>query len=664
MSTPSIYALLVGIDKYLPPVPALDGCVNDMRAIRDYLEKRTEDSNTPLHLVVLENDQATRLNIVNKFETHLTQAKEGDIAFFYFSGHGSQERAHEIFWEIEGEDKKNETIVCYDSRLKDGMDLADKEIATLLDLVAKNNPQIIVVQDCCNSGSGTRGESKSRSVRDVPPKTRSLDSYILPRQSDGTKERAIFLPSESENVVVPNPRHIAMSAAQSFELAKETWLGGSPRGVFTYSFIEVLENAVGPLSYSDLMRRVQGLVKQRTFDQSPQIYATEYGDMDLVFLGGATSRDINYYSLTFDREEGWQIDGGAVHGLVEGDSSTGRATFNVFAEDASQREMKDVSMALGKVEVVQVLPQSSKVTPLDNLWLEEKTAYRARIHSMPIKGIAVNVKSQETHAVSLATIAYGENQEAKMYISLEDNAAEADYHLVGNAKQEYVISRKSDADNQPLVEQISGFTPESARKAIDYLLHIAKWERFFDLKNPGSGIFSQSVKIELFHEGSDQPIQAGPDGLSFTYQHTGSSDSYPSFRVKVSNNSGQRLYCSLLYLSSQFEVYPGLLGDGGLFLDNGGEVWALGGRPLKLYVKDGVFQTGRDRVLEVFKLMVSTQEFDPSLFELKELGAPKTKSVSQAEYKGTTRSIMFEDESSSSGEDWNTTQISLTIIRT
>lgn len=664
MSTPSIYALLVGIDKYLPPVPALDGCVNDMRAIRDYLKKRTADNGTPLHLVVLENEQATRMNIVNKFETHLTQAREGDIAFFYFSGHGSQERAHEIFWEIEGEDKKNETIVCYDSRLKDGMDLADKEIATLLDLVAKNKPQIVVVQDCCNSGSGTRGESKSRSVRDVPPRTRSLDSYILPRHSDGPKERALFMPSESENVVVPSPRHIAMSAAQSFELAKETWLGGSPRGVFTYSFIEVLENAVGPLSYSDLMRRVQGLVKQRTFEQSPQIYAAEYGDMDRIFLGGATSRDINYYSLTFDSKEGWQIDGGAVHGLIEGDDTSGRATFNVFAEDASQQEMKDLSMALGKAEVVQVLPERSTVDLLDGLWLDEKTAYRARVHSMPMKGIQVNIRSQEDHAINLATIAYGENQEAKIYVSLADNAVEADYHLVGNAQQEYVISRKSDGDDQPLVEQISGFSPASARKAIDYLVHIAKWERFFELKNPGSGIFNQSVKIEFFEVGSEQPIQAGSEGLSFSYKHADGSGGYPSFRIKVSNNSGQKLFCSLLYLSPQFEIYPGLLGDGGLFIDNGGEVWALGGRPVKVYVKDGIYQTGRDRVEAVFKLMVSTQEFDPSLFELKELGAPKTKSVKETGIKGNTRSLMFEDSPETSGEDWNTTQMSATIIRT
>ena len=167
MSQQNIYALLVGIDKYLPPVPSLDGCVNDMRAIRDFLIKRADRNGIPLHLEVLENDQATRVNIVTKFETHLTKAGKNDIAFFYYSGHGSQENAHKIFWPLE-EDHKNETLVCYDSRMPDGMDLADKELATLIEMVAEKNPHILFIADCCNSGGNTRDLSKTKKMLDHP----------------------------------------------------------------------------------------------------------------------------------------------------------------------------------------------------------------------------------------------------------------------------------------------------------------------------------------------------------------------------------------------------------------------------------------------------------------------------------------------------------------
>ena len=36
----TIYALLVGIDDYSPPVPKLRGCVNDIRQMHDYLAAR------------------------------------------------------------------------------------------------------------------------------------------------------------------------------------------------------------------------------------------------------------------------------------------------------------------------------------------------------------------------------------------------------------------------------------------------------------------------------------------------------------------------------------------------------------------------------------------------------------------------------------------------
>lgn len=331
MST--IYALLAGIDKYRPPVPALDGCVNDMRAVRDYLVKRARETNTPLHLEVLENDQATRLNIVQKFEQHLARATRDDLAFFYYSGHGSQEHAHEVFWPIES-DRKNETLVCFDSRTSDGMDLADKELATLIDIVAEKGAQVVVITDCCNSGGNTRevGMGKNRSLREVPPRTRSLDTYILPRKLHG--ERGTLSESGAEQSIVPNPRHIHLAAAHSHQLAKETWLGGSPRGVFTFSLLEVLEKAVGPLTYKDLARRVQNLVSKRTFEQHPQIHAPQIEDLDLEFLGGTLSKRANYFSLTYDRDAGWTLDAGAVHGIP--DPGLGQAAvFSVYAEDAT-----------------------------------------------------------------------------------------------------------------------------------------------------------------------------------------------------------------------------------------------------------------------------------------------------------------------------------------
>jgi len=147
-----VYALLVGIDEYQLPVKALSGCVNDISLIQELLLARVGGSFVPLSLL---NAEAARQAVIDGFRKHLAQAGAGDVALFYYSGHGAQEKADSAFWNIEP-DHLNETIVCYDSRQPGSWNLADKELAQLIHELAAKNPQIVVVLDSCHSGSGTR----------------------------------------------------------------------------------------------------------------------------------------------------------------------------------------------------------------------------------------------------------------------------------------------------------------------------------------------------------------------------------------------------------------------------------------------------------------------------------------------------------------------------
>lgn len=658
MSAPQFYGLFVGIDSYLPPVPPLDGCVNDMRAMKDYITRNVAPEN--LHIEVLENEQATRMNVVQKFESHLSQAGPDDIAFFYYSGHGSQEPAHEIFWHLEP-DKKNETLVCYDSRSADGMDLADKELATLIDLVSAKNPHFLVVMDCCNSGDGTRQISSGK-TRQSPGSTqvRSLDSYILPRNLNS--DRSALSTSGVEKLEIPTPRHVLMSAAHSFQLAKETYLGGSPRGVFTYSLIEVLEASVGPVSYSDLMRRVRRLVTQRTYDQTPQLYSLNIDDSDLNFLGGSTARKANYYALSYDREENeWSIDAGAVHGILEGTGGID-TILAVYAEDANESELEDSSRALGEVSVKKVTAERSTVRLEGDLWLDKQTQYRAIVYSMPIQPMPVSFVGDEGEGLPLIIEALSKDIDAAVYLSATDDLAEAAYHLHIKNNQ-YVVTRGSDGADQPLIEQLSGFTPENAKQAIDNLVHIARWERTLELKNPGSNLSPQSIKLSIFEADEDKEILPGSEGYMFSYKEADGKAGLPSFRVKLTNNSGQKLYVSLLYMSSSFEINPGTLASGGIWLESGEEAWALNGRSLRARVTDAHFQLGRLEVQETFKLVFSTTEINAKLMRMKELGEPKPATKSISKKKANTRSLMFEEEDTGVEDDWNTDEYGVIVKR-
>ena len=72
-----LYALLVGIDAYLPPANALYGCRNDIAALEQCLVARAGDH---LGLRTLFEAQDTRNAVITAFREHLGQAGPGDVA--------------------------------------------------------------------------------------------------------------------------------------------------------------------------------------------------------------------------------------------------------------------------------------------------------------------------------------------------------------------------------------------------------------------------------------------------------------------------------------------------------------------------------------------------------------------------------------------------------
>ncbi|MEO0470967.1 MAG: caspase family protein [Bacteroidota bacterium] len=667
MSNRSLYALLVAIDKYLPPVPALDGCVNDMHAMRDHLVSRAEKKGFDLKMEVLENEQATRLNIVQKFEQHLGQAGKDDIVFFYYSGHGSQEPAHSLFAKIE-EDSKLETLVCYDSRQFDGMDLADKELATLLSVVAQKDPHIIVITDCCNSGGATRSTDPDQvKVRETPmtKQERSLDAFILPR--DMSSDRSVLTHHGTETLMIPESRHIQLSATHSHQLAKETYLGGSPRGVFTYSLLEVLEQSVGKMSYSDVLRRVQQLVRQRTYDQDPQIYASQIDDINLLFFDGLSSLERNYYTLSHKREDGWYIDAGMVHGIVGGSFTGQQSILSVFAEDAPEAEMDNPQMALGKVSVKEVRAEKSLVRLEGDLWLDQGTSYRCRIYDMPVKGIKVSFHGDPA-GLQILDHAFQEDELAQAYVKKAGQTEEADYNVFASSKQQYIVSRATDLHTQALIRQGEGFLPATAAKVVEDLEHIAKWQQIAELRNPGSGLASGSIGIELMDPVEDRPVIATGGEFIFPYSQTdfetNGKEVLPAFRIKLTNRSGQKLFCSLLYMSPEFEINPNMLPQGGIWLDAGAESWAMNGRVLRGIVPEAWQAFGQKETTSQFKVIFSTVDFNGNLLRMKPLDLPKPVNERSGKVKTSSRSLLFDDDFSKAFNDWNTQTLSILIRQT
>jgi uncharacterized caspase-like protein len=157
-------ALLIGIRNYQnSKFPKLEYPLNDVSRLAELLES----SNYGFKVTKLTDEtpeKPTRENILKAIQkTLIDDAQEGDMCFFYFSGHGSSIR-NTLSDEL---DSRDETIVPADavrpvtnrSQLKD---IRDKELAELFNRALDKKVILTAIFDSCHSGSIARGDEQAK----------------------------------------------------------------------------------------------------------------------------------------------------------------------------------------------------------------------------------------------------------------------------------------------------------------------------------------------------------------------------------------------------------------------------------------------------------------------------------------------------------------------
>ncbi|NES05216.1 MAG: caspase [Okeania sp. SIO2F4] len=669
----TIYALLVGIDEYTYPVSPLKGCVNDITAVKEYLEGSIPAEN--LHIRTLLNQEATRENVINGFREHLCQAGSEDVALFYFAGHGAQEDAPKEFWHIEP-GRKNETIVCYDSRTPNSRDLADKEINQLIDEVAAKNPHITIVMDCCHSGAGSRDPEIRCAPIDntrrapIDKRQRPIESYIISKAKVEELSTSRSLESNPSGWNLSAARYVFMAACRDIEEAKEYTGDGKPRGAFSYFFIKTLQDAKDNLTYRDLFKRTQAMITAKVKAQSPQLEATVQGDIYQPFLGGAITPRTPYFTVSNHPDDGWVIDGGAIHGIVNPvDEET--TTLALFPFDSSPQELSELSAALGEAQVTEVKPQRSKINISGISQLDPDTTYKAVVTSLPLPPVLISI-SGDPAGVELAREALATaSPEGKpsLYVREATPSETAEFQLLVR-KSEYVIVQP--IDRRPLVAPIEGYTPETAEQAIARLEHMARWTNIATLSSPAnSQISSNAVRMEIFQNG--QEIKS-PE-IRLEYQQEQGKWKEPTFQVKLTNTSNDPLYCTVLDLTDRYAVKTGLFQPtSGIWLQPGESAWAVQGGTLYAQVPKELWQQGITEVKDIYKLIVSTAEFDANLLAQDNLDAPRTRAIgglagkrkstfNRLMNKVQTRDFATAPEDEEFFDDWVTSQVLVTTVR-
>jgi hypothetical protein len=661
----TIYALLVGIDDYPPPLPRLRGCVNDAREMKAYLEARIDPAEGTLKIKALLNQEATRDAVITAFRTHLGRAGPEDVALFCFSGHGSQEPAPEQFWHLEP-DHLDETLVCYDSRREGSWDLADKELAKLIGEVAAREAHVVLVLDCCHSGSGTRNPALAETgVRRVETdrRQRPLSSFLFAAgelAAAGASRDPAARPSGWD---LPG-RHVLLAACRDDEEAKEYHGGDTTRGAFSYFLHETLHTVGGGITYHDLFARASALVRGHLQRQSPQLEATFAEDLRRPFLGGAVRPSPRYF-LASAQGGRWSLDAGRTHG-IPAPTPDDSAELALFDFQAADEDLKNPNKALGRARVTQALAATSQVEIIEGTLDPAAAPLKAVITHLPTPRLRVKLDG-ELRGVELARAALA----ASLFVR-EPAAGEApDYRLLARGGQ-YLIAKPD--DDRPLVAQIDGYTDLLARTAVERLEHIERWKTTAELDNPNTSIKPTDLLVEILQDG--RPLS----GLDIRLEYTRGEGEWvnPEVRIRMKNTGKRTLYVGLLDLPETFGIFPMLKHVGCQKLDEGQETFANDGEPIPVTVPDELWELGVGELKDIIKVIVSTSSFDVRRMEQPDLDLPRDRA---ADWGGTERRAGPRDLGTLERlmervrtrhavqgparriDDWRTTQFAFTTVR-
>ncbi|KAJ7242297.1 hypothetical protein C8J57DRAFT_1726371 [Mycena rebaudengoi] len=226
MSRKPVFALIIGIDQYSPPMTRLSGAVNDARAFRDFLLTPYEQRGLqvdPSNIIYLEDKSATRTKILSAFRDHFTNnvkiPNEGNAAMiFFFAGHGFRAESPGNHLAVDG---KVEVICPVDHATtiagKYVHGIPDYVLGWLLrDLAKKKGSNITVILDSCHAGGMGRDVGTPR----TPPRSVLLSEQHIPPTLDSDLWKGKL--DESYHIwFPPSSSHVLLAACHQQETAWE-----------------------------------------------------------------------------------------------------------------------------------------------------------------------------------------------------------------------------------------------------------------------------------------------------------------------------------------------------------------------------------------------------------------------------------------------------------
>lgn len=581
--TPNIYALLIGIDCYLPNrlYKNLNGAVRDINLVADYLLKTlkipsermfklTSPNPEVAEKIQIKDPEPTYENIVAQFKAITELAQPGEQIYIHYSGHGG--RTTTIYPELKGNDQLDEGIVPMDVGNESGRYLRDVELATLLKRMTDKGSIVTVVFDSCHSGEATRGDDVAiRGPLETDTAPRNSESLVASRQelienwlalTDGTAASTIA------GGWLPQPRdYVLLAACRPSEYAYEYAVSRKERhGALTYWTIDTLTSSPSGLTYKTLHDRVSAKIQSKFPSQMPMLV----GESDRFVFGvdrGSLQYAVNVLEIIEEElaeansepqkvPKQVRLNAGMANGLSPG------ARFAIYPFGITDFTQKNQQVAIVEIasvgasdawaDVIEVLPpgkiepgaqavmQSAPVDLIRGVRLFNKQV-GDRENELP-QAIA----DRQGDALKAVEIAIAENG----WLKLADAQQKEDYQVAIDRGGEYEICIGTPVKN--LLPALKIEDSEAPQKVVQRLVHLAKYQAIQELSNQFSELTNQ-LEVELLTQpnwrlGMRKEPQPFPDRTNLVVK------SGESTFLRIKNISSQVLNITVLNLQANWEV--------------------------------------------------------------------------------------------------------------
>ncbi|MFI6012329.1 caspase family protein [Streptomyces sp. NPDC051243] len=609
---PKVHALLVGIDTYRLPHLNLRGCVNDVELAERVLRDRIASAD-----LVIEkrcDEQATRAGIIEAFRSHLGSVGADDIALFWYSGHGSTGPLPEEIWYAESAGMC-QTMVCHDSRA--GVpDLYDKELAVLAHEVVRTGATLVTIMDACHSRSAMRDglpaglTPRSAPGLEAPPELRDLLPELVADATD---------PSGP----VPGaqlPGHVAFSACDEWESANERPFPDGWHGVFTEALGHALARLGPDATYRQVLGYARCRVEGRLLRQIPNLEAI--GDLaDREVFGGALRPRAARVTMRYLRDR-WEVDAGAVHGVVTG------SRFGVHR-----------TAPLREVHVADVYAQRSVVDPVD--WApDEQQQYDMVLTDVPLPPVAVSIQADPDVVLRLTGTVRtaGPGGGPSPHIRIVPTTDESAFRLAIRVRQADAgrTIQVTGLDDKPLASPVP-VDDRGIQQTVRDLDHIARWLQVRNLES-ASPALEEAIRLELVPAlpGGQRPprdgVPAPVKDLDFAYTWTGATWEPPTVFVRLRNTTDRKLFCVLLDLTDRHrmhaDLFPGAYVAGRWTAEAGNGAAVTLALPPDRPVEPGA------SVTDWLVLLVAEEPFSSAPFEL-----PRLREMPRSSTRGARRGV-------------------------